>query len=417
MPQTEVCLYSPKDRKFFMLKYTDPISGKVRKQSTKIPQNQRGGRREAEKLRAELEGHLNSGIRTGRRDLVWGEFKEAFFEAHQDQLRPSSVAGCNTAFRSVERLVGVNDSTPVVNIDEEVLGKYAAAIRREGLSSESLATYLRTLLGAFHWAVEEKLLPRAPRPPKHQKQGETKRSRTRAISGEEFDRILDVVPKVCGEDKAAEWVVFLQALRHSGLRISEALELYWDDAGKHQAILNDAKSVLVIQSTQKNKQYQVVPMTPDLVRLLSSIPPERRKGRILRPLDHRGNPASYEVAKKRLIKLGRAAGVVTDTHPETGKRKCASAHDLRGTFLTNLAGKLMPADLQTLGRHASIQTTMKHYVHQNAESVGSRLWAALGEKPSERLSDDPQTTSEATPGPIHSKSTNDAASTFRAKPR
>ena len=38
----------------------------------------------------------------------------------------------------------------------------------------------------------------------------------------------------------------------------------------------------------------------------------------------------------------------------------------------------MPARLQLLMRHHSIETTLKHYVEQNAEDVAAELWEQFG---------------------------------------
>lgn len=38
----------------------------------------------------------------------------------------------------------------------------------------------------------------------------------------------------------------------------------------------------------------------------------------------------------------------------------------------------MPAMLKTLMRHASVETTMKYYVDQQADDVAAQLWAIEG---------------------------------------
>lgn len=53
--------------------------------------------------------------------------------------------------------------------------------------------------------------------------------------------------------------------------------------------------------------------------------------------------------------------------PETGKVKYASAHDLRRAFAERWAALIMPAHLQQLMRHESIETTLRYYVGANAE--------------------------------------------------
>lgn len=66
-------------------------------------------------------------------------------------------------------------------------------------------------------------------------------------------------------------------------------------------------------------------------------------------------------------------------------------HALRGTFLTALASKVSASTLGALGRHASVQTTEKHYVNHRLASLGESLddanlfWFSNG-SPGERKS-------------------------------
>jgi len=56
--------------------------------------------------------------------------------------------------------------------------------------------------------------------------------------------------------------------------------------------------------------------------------------------------------------------------------KYASAHDLRRFFGFRWSRRILPAELRELMRHADIQTTMRYYVGQEAETTAEALWAA-----------------------------------------
>jgi len=66
-----------------------------------------------------------------------------------------------------------------------------------------------------------------------------------------------------------------------------------------------------------------------------------------------------------------------DGKPYTVK-EYASAHDLRRAFGTRWARRVMPTVLRELMRHATIDTTMRYYVGQNAEATAETLWDSLG---------------------------------------
>jgi integrase len=64
--------------------------------------------------------------------------------------------------------------------------------------------------------------------------------------------------------------------------------------------------------------------------------------------------------------------------PDDGlKRKYASAHDLRRAFGLRWSARVMPAVLQQLMRHGSIETTMRYYVGRDADAVADVLWEAV----------------------------------------
>jgi hypothetical protein len=76
------------------------------------------------------------------------------------------------------------------------------------------------------------------------------------------------------------------------------------------------------------------------------------------------------VSLKDSLDLSTAAGRVSPT-------KHASAHDLRRSFGFRWAVRVMPIVLQKLMRHASIDTTLKYYVGNDAREMGKAVWQAF----------------------------------------
>jgi len=74
--------------------------------------------------------------------------------------------------------------------------------------------------------------------------------------------------------------------------------------------------------------------------------------------------------------IGELARVVVNTDPKSGKVKFASAHDLRRSFGNRWAKRIMPAVLQKLMRHESIETTMGYYVDLDADELAEDLYRA-----------------------------------------
>jgi integrase len=112
-------------------------------------------------------------------------------------------------------------------------------------------------------------------------------------------------------------------------------------------------------------------MTPDFAELILKTPEAERRGRVFR-LNHarRGTPLPAMAVGKLVTKIGKAARVVVNA----ADGKTASAHDLRRTFGTRWAKRVMPAVLRKLMRHASVETTMGYYVDLNVDDMADDLW-------------------------------------------
>ena len=87
------------------------------------------------------------------------------------------------------------------------------------------------------------------------------------------------------------------------------------------------------------------------------------------------------------------------------KRKYASAHDLRRAFGLRWSSRVMPAVLQQLMRHESIDTTMRYYVGRDADAVADTLWDAFetnagGNKTGNNRSDSHSASAEKKPQPL-----------------
>jgi integrase len=116
--------------------------------------------------------------------------------------------------------------------------------------------------------------------------------RGRPITGEEFERMLDAVPKVVGDGPAEEWRFSLKILWESGFRIADLLDFSWDDIERIHPVWPRRQGqhpTLVIPSTQKNGKNEEIPLLPGLKKLLDTVPEDQRVGFVVSP-----PPAEYE---------------------------------------------------------------------------------------------------------------------------
>ena len=80
-----------------------------------------------------------------------------------------------------------------------------------------------------------------------------------------------------------------------------------------------------------------------------------------------------DTISKMLSEIGEASGIVVDE--KSGK--FASAHDLRRSFGERWMSRVMPAVLQKLMRHASIETTLKYYAAGQTDEMSKVVWGAF----------------------------------------
>jgi integrase len=160
----------------------------------------------------------------------------------------------------------------------------------------------------------------------------------------------------------------------SGLRLEESLNLYWDRSDKlHIDLTGKHPRLSIPEACEKGHRNRLLPLTPDFADFILATPLERRHGPVFDPRSAQGR-ASYDVAGRTISLIGELAGVKVHTHPKTGKVKYASAHDLRRSFGDRWSRKVMPAVLQKLMRHESIETTMRFYVGLDADSLADELY-------------------------------------------
>jgi hypothetical protein len=79
-------------------------------------------------------------------------------------------------------------------------------------------------------------------------------------------------------------------------------------------------------------------------------------------------------AGRIIADIGRRAKVVVNK----AEGRFATAHDMRRSFCTRWAKRVMPAVLQRLARHSHITTTLTFYVAQSAAEIAADLWAEFG---------------------------------------
>jgi integrase len=324
--------------------------------------------REAERLAGELEKELLAGRYAPPSRIAWAEFRERYTAEHLASLKPKTARNTGYALDAVERHLNPDR---LCKVNAAALSTFQSKLRATGIRETTIAGTLRYVKAALGWAASVGMIPAVPKVvmPKGSK---GRRMKGGAVVAEQFERMIAAVPKIRPKD-APEWQRFLTGLWLSGLRLSEAVALSWDDSALFAVDLSGHHPRFRIKGeAQKSGRDELLLMTRDFAEFLLRTPEAERAGRVFR-LNWAGTsaPLCLGGVGDVVSAIGKRAGVVVNPVD----RKTASAHDLRRAFATRWARRVAPAILQRLMRHASIQTTMGFYVDLGVDEMADELWA------------------------------------------
>ncbi len=387
-------------RPFYFMYYDDPLTGRRITKSTK-----QTTLKAAEKVAAKWEAELQEGRYKPKVNITWADFREAFLSARDHDCTDKGYSGFVSALNAVERHLKVERVAELTTPRIAYLVKQLRTMDK--VSDETIRSYLSHLRAALNWANRQEMLREVPAfdMPKS-----AKKMKGRPITTEEFERMLGKIeaglvlantsrvnPKAkrqpsddakanrlkrlaAGAKVAApSWERFLRGLWLSGLRLSEAVTLSWDDEQCITVDMHGKHPRLVIQAGQdKSQEPRILPLAPEFADMLAALPKDQRTGPVFPLRGIQGERTADLIYISRVVSaIGKAANVVVDK----ASGKFASAHDLRRAFGERWASLVMPADLMKLMRHADISTTMKFYVGHSIASTEDAIYRAAAAQP------------------------------------
>lgn len=368
----KVAKYS--DRKHYHMYYVDPHSAKKKTKSTGETDQKK-----AEKKAAVWENELRSGRYQEPSKISWDDFREQ----HEKHVLSAKREETAKTYRCTLNVFETELSPQrIADITTAKVTAFTTAIRNRGIAVETIHHHLRHLKAVLRWANRQGYLAVMPtiEMPKR-----SKGMKGRAITAEEFERMLAATGKAVGVKAAASFKFYLRGLWASGLRLSESLLLSWTERpGAIVVELNGRYPMLRIPAeAEKGNSNRLLPMAPEFAKLLLAVPEAERKGWVFNPLTKTGEPAArnrYSIGP-RVTAIGKKAGVVKGERIKEGEtiKAFAGAHEFRRAFGTRWAKRVMPAELRELMRHSSVATTMQYYVDLDAQDLAGRLWDAAGE--------------------------------------
>jgi hypothetical protein len=375
--RTHVQVVRYPNRATFQLRWTDPVTGRTKTKTTDVPAVE-SRRREAERLAGELQADLRNSHDVSPARYGWKTFRERYEAEVAPGLADSSQQKIGVVLDRLEKEIKV---ARLADLDATRISKFVSILRQDGLRESTIDSYCGHLKAALQWAEDQGLIgkrPKFPSNPRKRKTNARTPAKGRPLTGEEFERMLAVVPKVIAAGDVDDWRWYLRGLWWSGLRLAESLQVSWDDPSRIYpiGIDGDAPMLSIPADLEKGHQDRMIPMAVEFADMLSAVPENRREGPVF-PLYGRNVGRGKSTTARRLLaphrvselvsEIGETAGIVVQRDPlDPDRVKYASAHDLRRSFGERWADRVETVILMEMMRHANIQTTLKYYVTRNA---------------------------------------------------
>ena len=303
-------------------------------------------KKDAEQIRRKIERELDAGRRYDA-DMPWVDFVKVFLEKHSARKAArtqDTYKLCLDTFTETAKPKRLSDVTL------GMLEDYANARIEAGNSGSTLNKEIRHLRAALRWAHRREYLTKLPDFSAVFVRVDLKQPIT--IPEEDLLAMLKALqdPELVLQKRPRDWWrIFLYVAYYFGLRRSEILGLTWD------SVSFEMLEVHVSALTSKGRKDRVIPMAPDLAKVLlewqESQGGKKATGEVL--------PWPYDSFRQLYLDwhaIQKAAGMPDDKHyvPQNCRSSCAS--ELIAAGVPTVVVK------DFLG-HNTVTTTEKFYIN------------------------------------------------------
>jgi integrase len=363
MRRLHMRVFRPKRRAYYVMRWRDPITGRPVERTTR-----QKSRREALDVAAGLALEMLDN-RPG--DPWWVDFCAAYEQAVESSRPGRAREPWLTTKAWIAKL---DPPRRLSEVTTQWVTRWQHRLRhpephegRQPLAENTIASYSARLRAALNWARRQGYFDRPPIIETHVEN----RPRSRAIVGEELDRILAAIPQVRPADPS-QWDRMVRGQWACGFRLGELVALSWDEAAPvHVETRGAFPFVVMAADANKKRKERLRAITPEFWAICCETPANRRHGPIFPIRTLKGELMSLKRICRTIGRFGKKAGVVTN--PTTGKT--ATSHDTRRGFACQMDGRgLTLAELQRWMDHADIRTTLTYYRTAEAEQLAAKLW-------------------------------------------
>ena len=315
-----------------------------------------GTRKEAEQFTEAKQLEVRSGKADPPEAIGLEEFGKMYVEIRGD-LKPSSLVEHRRTLRFLQEYFGpVRLIRKIAPLDARRFVSWYRKRKSKGypLAPATVNKVIRECRRIFREAVDCELI--GSNPFQGVGQGKVGQRDWHYISPAEYRQLIRACP-------SPRWQGMIALAYCCGLRRGELLNLTWSDidfeSGRLRVVRKRAMAGRA-EWTPKDKDMRVLPMSAEIVNVLTNLHSEAKEGQVYVFVNAKGPNRGSRMKPQN---VWRDFEVI---RAKVGLPKC-SLHDLRKSYCTNLAGVLPMHVVQELAGHSDIRTTRQYYVKVRPE--------------------------------------------------
>lgn len=317
------------------LKYYDPVKRYTRRRSLHLKDtqaNRRTAQREAKNFHADFTPA--NFIRPGSLTLTLTDAKEQL--AIIKNFRPKTKSIYDYA---VDHLTKACGNKLVTSYNHRDYIKLLSYFRQKKLSQNSQSIYTRTLRSLFNYFVKQNLIKEniIDKVPYHEKV-------PRPIPIEDLRKIYAALETK--EDHFHQYAL-IYLLANTGIRISTALALNWEDIDWHN-------ERIIFRNIKVRGTEYTIPLVQRFKTLFIRLG-KKKAGKIF-PYTHNHGT--------RFLRRAQESLKFTNIH---------SIHKLKHTFISEMVKKGISLDILSEITNTSLRTLRKHYMHLDRKFIADQL--------------------------------------------
>jgi len=316
-------------------------------------------RKEAERFAEEKQSEVREGNGDPPPDIGLVDFRKEHEFLMTGQVSHSTLREQTRALGYLEELLGDKLLRRISRCDAE---QYIQRRSKSGVSPSTVNKEVASLKRVFNLAQRRAYLPAGSNPFVGIHRRKVSCRPKRYVSEEEIRRLLECAHSL-------KWRVFLSLLYVTGLRLSEACHLTWDDVdfpGRMLQVAPKRDPRRTVPWEPKDHELRHVPLGRRMAELLQEWKSARPDGVPYVFVDRE----RYELVMAQ-VQAGQwreGQSIVNNVLRHfkvivrrAGTRTC-TIHDLRRSCLTNWAREVPAHVLHRLAGHSSMETTLHYYL-------------------------------------------------------